>query len=356
MDIGKTIAKLRCDLELSQEKFANLLGVSRQTVQKWESGVSSPDMENLVGIANKFGISMDLLVLGRDKREMEELRGVKKIEPKYDNITGWDSYSDQLMIEYRQSVDEGLDLEGYENLFRSVCSMPKGAIKEKMANALFELSINAPMRENYTYNEPSELAAIQALRPNAAAVRGKLPADSSGIRAQRLNRSKLGRLIVCIILTHRSVDRQLKQRICHFFLDSAFRHAANRPEQIFISLKVQSFIHRLTVFYHKLVGIRIPTCNIIIFRFDLFDAAKLFHFSFIPSENKQIHGYTEFVCNTNQIFHIRRRYAGLPFLDGLPRNAEQIGKLLLRQFQITAQLCDRFSNIHIPCLHLFSSF
>lgn len=148
MDIGKTIAKLRYDLELSQEKFANLLGVSRQTVQKWESGVSSPDMENLVGIANKFGISMDLLVLGRDKREMEELRGVKKIEPKYDNITGWDSYSDQLMIEYRQSVDEGLDLEGYENLFRSVCSMPKGAIKEKMANALFELSINAPMREN----------------------------------------------------------------------------------------------------------------------------------------------------------------------------------------------------------------
>lgn len=57
----------------------------------------------------------------------------------------------------------------------AVC--PKGAIKEKMANALFELSINAPMRENYTYNEPSELAAIQALRPNAAAVRGKLPAD-----------------------------------------------------------------------------------------------------------------------------------------------------------------------------------
>lgn len=34
MDIGKTIAKLRCDLELSQEKFANLLGVSRQTRPK----------------------------------------------------------------------------------------------------------------------------------------------------------------------------------------------------------------------------------------------------------------------------------------------------------------------------------
>ena len=195
MDIGKTIAKLRCDLELSQEKFANLLGVSRQTVQKWESGVSSPDMENLAGIANKFGISMDLLVLGRDKREMEELRGVKKIEPKYDNITGWDSYSDQFMIEYRQSVDEGLDLEGYENLFRSVCGMPKGAIKEKMANALFELSINAPMRENYTYNEPSELAAIQALRPNAAAVRGKLPADIE----DRVRGAWIGRICGCLL-------------------------------------------------------------------------------------------------------------------------------------------------------------
>ena len=123
MNIGKSIAKLRCDLSLSQEKFADLIGVSRQAVQKWESETSSPDMENLARIANQFGISLDLLVLGRDKREMEELRVVKKIEPQYDMINGWDSYADNLMIEYRQSMDEGKDLAQYEGLFQAVSGM-----------------------------------------------------------------------------------------------------------------------------------------------------------------------------------------------------------------------------------------
>lgn len=195
MNIGKSIAKLRCDLSLSQEKFAELIGVSRQAVQKWESELSSPDMENLARIANQFGISLDLLVLGRDKREMEELRTVKKIEPRYDMMTGWDSYSDTLMIEYRQAMDEGLDLGQYESLFQAVSGMPKGPNKEKMSNILFELVINAPQRADYPYNEPSDLPAILALRPERKIPMGTVPANLE----DRVRGAWLGRICGCLL-------------------------------------------------------------------------------------------------------------------------------------------------------------
>ena len=195
MNIGKSIAKLRCDLSLSQEKFADLIGVSRQAVQKWESETSSPDMENLARIANQFGISLDLLVLGRDKREMEELRVVKKIEPQYDMINGWDSYADNLMIEYRQSMDEGKDLAQYEGLFQAVSGMPKGASKEKMSNILFEMVINAPQRSDYAYNEPSELPAILALRPEKKIQLGTVPANLE----DRIRGAWVGRICGCLL-------------------------------------------------------------------------------------------------------------------------------------------------------------
>ena len=40
MSIGNAIYGLRTEKKLSQEQFANLFGVSRQSVQKWENGVS----------------------------------------------------------------------------------------------------------------------------------------------------------------------------------------------------------------------------------------------------------------------------------------------------------------------------
>ena len=40
MSIGNRINKLRTETNMSQEQFAELFGVSRQSVQKWESGGS----------------------------------------------------------------------------------------------------------------------------------------------------------------------------------------------------------------------------------------------------------------------------------------------------------------------------
>ncbi|WP_243093240.1 helix-turn-helix transcriptional regulator [Pseudoflavonifractor sp. AF19-9AC] len=53
---------LRTQLGLSQEDLAEKLGVSRQSVSKWETGQSVPDLDKLIKLADLFGISVDELV------------------------------------------------------------------------------------------------------------------------------------------------------------------------------------------------------------------------------------------------------------------------------------------------------
>ncbi|WP_379151151.1 DUF5680 domain-containing protein [Paenibacillus sp. sgz5001063] len=53
---------LRKEKVLSQEKLAELIGVSRQAVAKWEIGQSYPDMVNLISLSDVFRVSIDHLV------------------------------------------------------------------------------------------------------------------------------------------------------------------------------------------------------------------------------------------------------------------------------------------------------
>ena len=51
MDFQQRLYEMRKQSSLSQEGLASLLGVTRQAVQKWESGSSRPDMDNLAALA-----------------------------------------------------------------------------------------------------------------------------------------------------------------------------------------------------------------------------------------------------------------------------------------------------------------
>jgi len=81
--IGENIKKLRKERELTQEVLANFLGVSYQSVSKWERGDSYPDITLLPEIAGFFKVSVDEL-LGVNKAE-EEAEIIKELEA-YDNI------------------------------------------------------------------------------------------------------------------------------------------------------------------------------------------------------------------------------------------------------------------------------
>lgn len=54
MDFKDTIYKIRKELHMTQEQFANEFNVSKQAVQKWEQGTSYPEMQKLIEISRRF--------------------------------------------------------------------------------------------------------------------------------------------------------------------------------------------------------------------------------------------------------------------------------------------------------------
>ncbi len=72
LNIGNTIKLLRREKDITQEEFADVLGVSCQSVSRWETGVCYPDMELLPVIAGFFGTTVDRLLGIDDKTEQEK--------------------------------------------------------------------------------------------------------------------------------------------------------------------------------------------------------------------------------------------------------------------------------------------
>lgn len=70
MEFKKKLYELRKQKGISQEELSEKLNVSRQTLSKWELGTSTPDMEKLIAISDYFEISLDELVLGKEKENL----------------------------------------------------------------------------------------------------------------------------------------------------------------------------------------------------------------------------------------------------------------------------------------------
>ena len=195
MEIKTAIYKLRTDAHLSQQQFATLFGVSRQSIQKWENGASVPELSKLIEISKYFDISLDALILGNDNRLVEELKYNKVMKPQYSNLHDWEFYASDITTEYRQSVEEGLDIEKYKALFEAVSRLPKDEIKKKLGDVLFEVVSNAKQKDGYEYIEPSGLDAIKALRreyPISGTVDKKDP-------KKKLYGAWLGRICGCML-------------------------------------------------------------------------------------------------------------------------------------------------------------
>ncbi len=62
MEFGEKLQSLRKASNLNQEQLADMLNVSRQSVSKWESGATYPEMDKLIAMAKIFNCSMDDLV------------------------------------------------------------------------------------------------------------------------------------------------------------------------------------------------------------------------------------------------------------------------------------------------------
>jgi len=202
MTIAKAINKLRTDSNLSQQQFAELFDVSQQSVQKWENGDSVPELSKIIKISKHFGVSLDALILGNDARAVEEMKGPKQIKPQYQDLHYYEVYSANLLTEYKQCCEEGLDIEIYKDVFSAVSRLPQDEIRKKLGDVLFEAVINAQPKAGYRYNEPSGLEAIKLLtRPHTYTpnITADLKSKIHGAWIGRICGCLLGRPLECIL-------------------------------------------------------------------------------------------------------------------------------------------------------------
>lgn len=71
MELAGNIYRLRTARGMSQEELAAALGVSRQSVSKWETGAATPELDKVAALAALFGVTMDELVLGEARTAQE---------------------------------------------------------------------------------------------------------------------------------------------------------------------------------------------------------------------------------------------------------------------------------------------
>ena len=69
MSLGTTISRLRAEKKLSQGDLADALEVSRQSVSKWETDASVPELDKLIKLSQLFGVTLDELVTGETPPE-----------------------------------------------------------------------------------------------------------------------------------------------------------------------------------------------------------------------------------------------------------------------------------------------
>ena len=70
MDFSERLLTLRKSLDLTQEQLAEKLNVSRQSVSKWESGQSVPELDKIVALSVIFGVTTDSLLKPSEMTEL----------------------------------------------------------------------------------------------------------------------------------------------------------------------------------------------------------------------------------------------------------------------------------------------
>ena len=87
MNFNEKLIELRKSKGLSQDELGQQLGVSRQTISKWELAQSYPDFQRLVLLSDFFGMSLDALVKDVDVQDIRDKnRSDKQLDTIYDDI------------------------------------------------------------------------------------------------------------------------------------------------------------------------------------------------------------------------------------------------------------------------------
>jgi len=115
IEVANRLQQLRKAKGLSQEELANILGLSRQAISKWERAETSPDTDNLICLARLYNISIDkLLDTSESMEEIKERIAQERIDEisnkediKEDNIDDIkDDINDDIKEDAKKTVNE----------------------------------------------------------------------------------------------------------------------------------------------------------------------------------------------------------------------------------------------------------
>ena len=129
---SENIKALRRERRITQEQFAEVMGVSAGAIYKWEQAISTPDIEVIMEIAGFFGVSVDALVgyrmcsNDRDRilQELKRIKLEKSYESCWDEVEKWlRRYPNDFDIVYAGGVLytlSGIETGDRTQLLRSV--------------------------------------------------------------------------------------------------------------------------------------------------------------------------------------------------------------------------------------------
>ena len=80
MSFGKTLMQIRKERNISQIDLAEQLGVTRQTISRWETGAACPSTEKLILLAQVLQVSLDTLTNGNTEVPYAEEPSKEKAE------------------------------------------------------------------------------------------------------------------------------------------------------------------------------------------------------------------------------------------------------------------------------------
>lgn len=123
MSFEENLQFYRKKKEITQEQLAEMLGVSRQTISKWEAGASFPEMEKILQLCDMFGCSMDLLLRGNAEECAKE------------DTTGYD----RQMNRYGRSIVAGIAILLLSVTLQMVLSAVQ--FDEDLSTAIFMLLV-----------------------------------------------------------------------------------------------------------------------------------------------------------------------------------------------------------------------
>ncbi len=118
---------------------------------------------------------------------------MKKMIPDYAKMPNWELYSRNAETEYRQCVEEGLDVAGLKARFDEMAACTDAAKAVELGNALFEAVCELPTAAGYPYREPSDAAGIAAERRPALP-----PLKPAAGSEDRIRGAWLGRICGCL--------------------------------------------------------------------------------------------------------------------------------------------------------------